>query len=415
MKKVQGRMGKIVSNFKERATSNLEIIQKVLRTPGVKSEVRWRESFKKKFGFDYDDQAKLPSLNENMDWQALRESLPTKLREADVTSGFVQLLRAGVQTNVNSMYQTVEKSWDKWVSAVSSKKAEELYAPLHGVTFPSEVPEGGRYPEVRSAGIDFKLRNRKYGSMYSVSLELEEDDLTNQVSNNSKLLGEYMGLVIEVLVYSKLANANGIIYANFRSRPSETQPSYEANWPFAPASAPFIGGGFNRPATFGLMTTPNMQAAHKALRRQKNMLGLKLEVSPDTLLIGTENEFDAWTILNSTINAAVPSTVAGSTGSLMSSNSLYQRYQVVASRFMFKGTGSTATVDGDSLAWYLLDSKKPFMVAQLREAATVVMEAPNSGVSFEIDQARFKARIRCNADFIEPRFIFQGNDGTVTS
>jgi hypothetical protein len=43
----------------------------------------------------------------------------------------------------------------------------------------------------------------------------------------------------------------------------------------------------------------------------------------------------------------------------------------------------------------------------------VEAEARNSGASFEYDVLRFKARMRGNADFIDSRFAWQGNNGSV--
>lgn len=80
------------------------------------------------------------------------------------------------------------------------------------------------------------------------------------------------------------------------------------------------------------------------------------------------------------------------------------------SRFVFDNSGS---VNNDSKAWYLLDSKVPAFIVQVREAAVVELENPASGMSFDRDVVRFKVRTRANADFIDPRFFWQGSDGSV--
>jgi hypothetical protein len=55
------------------------------------------------------------------------------------------------------------------------------------------------------------------------------------------------------------------------------------------------------------------------------------------------------------------------------------------------------------------------MIVQMRTATEVINEAVNSGESFERDLVRFKARSRFNSEIVEPRFIYRGNDGSVTS
>lgn len=50
-----------------------------------------------------------------------------------------------------------------------------------------------------------------------------------------------------------------------------------------------------------------------------------------------------------------------------------------------------------------------------RESASVMQEAPNAGESFNRDIIRFRLVMRGNGDFIDPRFAWQGNDGSVTS
>jgi hypothetical protein len=52
---------------------------------------------------------------------------------------------------------------------------------------------------------------------------------------------------------------------------------------------------------------------------------------------------------------------------------------------------------------------------QLREGVAVEQEAVNAGTSFEEDTYRYKGSMRGNADFVDPRWFWQGNDGSVTS
>lgn len=379
-----------------------------------------RATFENKFGFDYADSKAFPVQEHNFSWNAVAKkcgfaNAKSALKEADSASVFPQVLRAGVQTMVNSAYQTVPTTFESWTHTVSSNKDTELYAPIQGITFPREVGKQELYPESRAAGLDIRLVNRKYGQMYAVEKELLEDDQTGQFQSQVKLLGEYAKLVVEAYVYAKLAGkfTGGVLaqYAGLIIPNTETQPANESNYPFAQSSAPFQGGGYNRPASFTVLTQAAIQAGFIGLMNQKNLLGLKMMVDPDTIAIGPAFRFDLAVLLNSSFYPSVPGS-AGSTGTSFAINPIESIAKAVITRFMFKNDG---TVDGSSKAWYLMDSKKPFFVVQLREAATVEQEAPNAGMSFDRDVVRFKMRERFNADYIDPRFIWQGNDGSVTS
>src|SRR5208337_3329392 len=169
----------------------------------------------------------------------------------------------------NAAYLDVKKtSWKEWVTVVPSNKDTELYAPLHSVGFPSEVPEnGGLYPEVSTAGLNIKLQNRKFGSIFSISFEAMEDDQTGQLIQRASMMSEYLDLLTEVWVMGKLLSpSGGVTYLNTLNVPvSETKPNYESNYPWTVATAPFVGGGYNAPASYGIVKYANIAAGVQAL------------------------------------------------------------------------------------------------------------------------------------------------------
>lgn len=376
-----------------------------------KEIVRFQESFKRQFGFDYMDEKEFPVLDRRFSWAKALEKM--EMREAESAANNVQLLRAGIQAAVNASYQTVPTTWERWGHAIQSTRDTELYAPLHGITFPGEVGRQEKYPESSALGLDIKLRNRKYGSIFPVENELLADDQTGQFQKQAGLLGEYLKQVLEVLAYAKLSSSTSEMrYSNLVVPSSETKPTDEANYPYAQSSAPFVGGGYNRPATFELLTQSSIQKAFQALMVQKNKLGLRLLVAPDHIVCGPRYQFDVKTILNSSYypTGATP----GAVGGAFSINPLEGLADVTISRFIFqRDTG--ALDDGTATPWWLMDSKKPWFVVQIRQGALVEQEAPNAGESFERDLSRFKGNTRANADFIDPRFVWLGNDGSVTS
>lgn len=395
--------------------------QALSRSLWENKEIRsFRESFRRQHGKDFADSKAFPVSDPNWSWKALAKklghsSVESCLREADSATSFTQVLRAGIQQLVNNSYETVPTTFESWTSAIASKMDTELYAPLQGISFMREVGKQEIYSESYAAGLDIKLINRKYGQIYAVERELLEDDQTGQFAKQSGLLGEYAKLCWETIAYAKLAgtftggakaNYAGLIIPN-----TETKPANETNYPYAQASAPFVGGGYNRPATYTLMTQAAIQAGFIGLMNQRNLLGLLMNVDPRRLVCSPQNRFNAAILLNSSFYPSVPGS-AGTTGNTFAINPIESIASLTVSRFVFEPTG---VIDGLSQAWWLMDDSKPFFVMQIREAAGVIQEAPNSGNSFDRDIIRFRLTQRGNGDFIDPRFVWQGNDGSITS
>lgn len=363
-------------------------------------------SMKRMFNVDIRDAKAFPVMERSFSFKRMKQ----KLEEADSLGAFSQVTRAGVQAIANSAYQTVPTTFEQWTHAVPSSKLEELYAPLQGIGFPSQVGENEVYPEVGAAGLDISLRNRKYGTLWPVTKELIEDDQTGQFQQQSALLGEYAKQVLEVIAYAKLASTPvgtaKMTYSNLTVPPSETKPTNETNYPW---STSLVGGGRNRPDSFGALSQANIQNGFISLMNQLNLLGLKMSVMPDSLLVSPKFNFDLAVLLNS---AYYPSgaAAAGNTGGAFAINPIQGLANKIVSRFMFDNAGS---VNANSSAWYLVDSTKPWFVMQVRDAAAIEIENPESGQSFDRDVTRFKVRTRCNGDFIDPRFAWQGSDGSV--
>lgn len=383
---------------------NEKVINRVL-TEG-KEIKSFRESFKRMHGLDPLDTKALPATEEGFSFGKLKEKL--ELKEADSASAFLQFLRAGVQSITNSMYQATPTTYEDWVTVVQSTKDTELYAPNQGVAFPRQVGPNEFYPEVGVAALDIALKNYKFGDIYALEYELAEDDQTGSFQRQASLMGEYMKVLVEVWVMGKLASVSNAQYIDLKIPTSETKPSNESTYPWSTA---LVGGGANRPSSYTVLTQAGVQAGFIGLMNQKNLQGIKMMVNPNRLLIGPTQTFDASVLLNS---AYYPSGAAsaGAVGGAFAINPIKGIADLTVSRFMFKNDG---TVAGDSKAWYLMDDSKPWFILQLREAMSVIQEVPNSGASFNQDVVRFKARSRMNADFIDPRFAWQGNNGSVTS
>lgn len=392
---------KIILPNKVSKERNKKVMERALWTNKEVKEMR--ESFKTKMGYDMKDAEKFPVMKESFSWSKVR----AKLRETGSASTFPQVLRAGVQTMVNNSYEVVESTHEDWVHVVQSDKDTELYAPLHGISFLSEVGRQEKYQEAAALGLDIKLNNKKYGQIFPVEKELLNDDQTGQFQNQVALMAEYAKVGLEVLCYGKLASVANMAYSSLAIPVSETKPSTESNYPWTLSSAPFVGGGFNKatPAVFNLA---NFQSARTSMRKQLNLLGLKMVVRPKRLVVSPLYELDATTILNSNYYPA-GAAAAGSTGGAFAVNFLKGVADLTVADYLFDNTGA---ISGLSKAWYLMDDK-PAFVLQIRQPALVEMENPEAGESFDRDVVRHKLSFRANADFIDPRFYFQGSDGSV--
>lgn len=386
----------------DKRSRNLKVMEAALK--GSKEVKAFAEGMKRKFKLDIWNNEKFPVLKEGFSWTALEAKL--QLREADTSSAFTQFLKAGLQVITNNAYLNHPTTYEDWVTVVQSKKDTEPYAPNHGVAFPRQVGNSELFPEVGAAALDLQIKNLKFGAIYALERELLEDDQSGSFQQQSAMLGEYIKLLCEVLCYGKLASVAGMQYVDYAIPQSETQPSGEANYPWTQA---FIGGGKNRPAAYVALTQAGVQNAKIALMNQKNLQGIKMNVTGNRLIVGPNNEFDAAILLNSAFYPA-GAQAAGVTGGAFAINPIKGIAKLTVSPYVFKNDG---TVNGDSTAWFLVDDTKPFFVLQLREAMSVIQEGTDSGESFNRDIYRFKGRSRMNADWIDPRFAYQGNDGSV--
>ena len=362
-----------------------------------------RESLARRGIVDVMNPEQFPIGKPGFSWKKVE----AKLTEADSSTSFQQVLRAGVQLAINSAYESTPVTYDEWTHTVASSRDTELYAPIQGITFPAEVGRQEAFPESTAAGLSIQLRNKKYGQVFAIEKELLEDDQTGQFSKQAALIGQYLKLVLEVLVYGKLASpSGGCSYAGLSVPKSETQPAEESTYPW---STSLVGGGSNRPASFGALSQSNIQNGIIALMKQKNKLGLYMGVSPDRILISPKYRFDIAVLLNSSYYPS-GAAAAGNTGGAFAINPLQSVADVTVSRYMFDNSGVAV---GDSKAWYIVDSGKPWFVVQLRESPSVVQENPMAGESFNRDIMRFKGVMRANADGLDFRFAWQGSDGSV--
>lgn len=391
--------------FKNTVEQNKKALRHAMNnTPHMKG---LRESVRSQCGgLDILDSKKFPAHDSGFSLAAVRK----KLMEANVASGFPQLLRAGVQVAFNNLIENYDGTiYNEVAHVIPSTMDTELYAPLHGISFLGERGPLQKFPEAQIAGLDLRLTNRFFGEMLTIAENLWNDDQTGQLAQTVGDLAEWTELAKEVYCMGKINSVQGQNYAGLVIPPSETKPSYEANYPWTTSAAPFVGGGFNKPTGFGGLSQPNIQTAIEAQMVQKNLLGLIMNVKSQKLLVGPVRQFDAMILMNSTNNPSTVATLNGSAAGAFSVNPIKSILDVIVGRYLFDNVGNC---NGTSKAWYIYDGSKPWMVMQLRDPGSVVQENPQSGESFERQAIRHRLDLRFNTDFIDPRFIWQGSDGS---
>jgi len=361
---------------------------------------RINESVRRTFGLDLGDKKTFNFDSPRFSWTEARRSaykLSERLKEANAEAVFGAVLRAGVNTMANGWYTLVETNHEQVGATTTSTHAIEPYAPLNRGGIPRRVVRGQPFPETRLQGLDIQIMNEKFGAIIAFERELFDDDQTGQISQRSKDIGENMRILEDAWFFQRFLGAAGS-YGGDTIPASVTYPTV---W-----STSLAGGGKNKLASYSAFTSSNVQALDLLLMNQVDLLGNKMLVNPNTLLVGPNLKFAARTLLNSEWYPATSAIAAGGTGTTTGVGATYARnvleglYNLVVSRF-YPNTG------------YALGEAGKGIVFQRRDALEVVQENPQAGMAFTQDEFRFRSRARWEPDWIDPRFWAQGSDGSV--
>lgn len=361
-------------------------------------QLRLVESLKAQYGVDVADKATFDFAHPRFSWTKARESaygLAAKLKEANAEAVFGQLLRAGINNIANTWYELVETNHEQVGATMTSNKAIELYAPLHRGALPRRVMRGEKFPETKVQGLDIQIQNEKFGAIVGFERELFDDDQTGQIAQRAKDIGENMRILEDAWFFTRFIGAAGS-YAGDVIPASVTYPTV---W-----STALTGGGANKPTSYAAFSSGVVQALDLLLMNQLDLLGNKMLVQPNTLLVGTDLKFSARTLLNSEwypSTAAVKISGTGAdtgVGTAFAKNVLDGLYNLVVSRFLPRKA-------------FALGEAGKGIILQRRDALEVVQENPQSGSAFSQDEFRFRSRARWEPDWIDPRFWALGNDG----
>lgn len=330
-------------------------------------------------------------LDPSFSFHRLREGAVRvgNLLEANIEATYGWLLRSAVQEFSNQVYRDLPVIFPNFVTEVRSSRRSEIYGGLHRPTLPKQLDAGEKFQDSAFAGFEREILNYKYGQLISFERELFDDDQTGQVRSRASDLGEGFRIFQEIYVMNRL-------FGLVRTEEGVKVPAstYSGS---AGAGVVFDTTYGNRANPFVVLNSTNIQTAHTAARRIVDPTGRKFLHVPTQLIVSPEDEFSALTIMNSTI---VPITSTGTFSGQV--NPLYGRYTVYVSPFI------------PAKAWLIGDPKRGF-VFQRRDNLEIIQENPASGNSFIMEVYAFRARERWEADWVEPRFAYLGNDGSVTS
>lgn len=314
-------------------------------------------------------------------------------QEAQAELAFGQLLRAGVQTTFNDIYQAVEVTYPAVVREAGSNKRQEFYSPLERIGFPKKVAAQGSFPETNFKGLDLELVNSKYGMIVAFEKELADDDQTGQIVSRAGQMGENARIHEEAYVWARLGNDTGA------SLDGEALP-VSATYGTVYSSAGIHTGGYGKNATAaGRLSATQIQNGWILAKKMLDQSGRPMVVMPKILAVSPQDIFYAETLMNSELNPSKASTATGDDGKMfgnMTINPIKNLTAVVSTRFLH------------DYAALLIDAGKGF-VFQRRDPQEVVQENPQSGPAFSQEVFRYKTRSRWEADFIDPKFIINLN------
>jgi len=362
---------------------------------------RIRESIMSEYGIDIDEKNQktgkliLDFKARRISFRKLRESsvaLSREIKERNTAGTFGALMRVGVQTIANDRYKAVPVTFRNWVMMTNSDKFGEFYAPLHRAGMPKRKSDSEPFKSIDIKGLDVQIQNYVFGSIVGFARTLVDDDQSGQIARKAADMGENMGVYMDAYAYARLIN----VATDISGDPVPISPAYGSGvW-----STSLPGGGANRPSSYGRFGKQTVQTAFASLRKQKDLLGNKIVVMPDTILISPDDEMDADIMANSEYFPATPIGTAGKFEGIHGSNPFRGKFVPIVSPWM------------PDKAWVLMEAGKG-PIFQTRDPVEMVQENPQSGDAFAVEEFRYKTRARFECDWVDQRFAWLGNDGSV--
>lgn len=303
------------------------------------------------------------------------------------------LLLAGLKTQFFKTFTEGESEYQKVCTIIPSDKDTEHYAWL------GALPGVNQFLDERQLGdfseYEYAIKNLKWESTVSVDRTALEDDQYGQVATRVKSLAYEARQHLDQITFALIAN--GFASNCYDGTPFfGTHPLGKNSGTSGETLSNAMAGGGGASA----LSAGTVQAAMTAMRRFLNDQGRPMGVVPDTLLVSPENEFEAWSIVNSLYHVdPVPS---ASYSQVLASNPLRGLLRVVTSPYLPSTT-----------AWFLLDTKRPVRAVflQMRSEFEFAALEGLSEQGFMRDKYLYGVRGRYNVGFGDWRAAY-GSEGT---
>ena len=314
----------------------------------------------------------------NFSFRKLRESLRTKFKEAVAETNFGFLVRYGVNKQINEAYNLHTTIYEDLADIVTSKTIEEWYGLVYRPGLPQDVQPGEDFPEVKVAGREAKIQNKKVGGILNIEKELFDDDQVGRIKMLANQPGDGMKIKEEIDVLVKFM-------------------AYQSG---GDANAQYASGGYQ-------ITLANFEKVWASLRKAKDPKGDLVLVQPNAVVVDTDDEIAATKMLLNATTVAVPGS-SDVTGYFNTMNVLKGKFTIHASPYVTQAPNIRAGINGSYNPWAVMEKKKG-LVFQSRTPLQVVQESPNSGDAFIKDSIRFRFDRRYGTDVVDGLFIYYGN------
>lgn len=312
----------------------------------------------------------------------------SELMESNVETSFGYLLRSAVQEFANDAYKDLPVIYPNFITEIPSRRRSEIYGGLYRPNLPRQVDAGEKFQDTSFKGFEREITNFKFGHIETFERELFDDDQTGQVRARSANMGEGFKIFEEIYTLSRLLGLA-------RTEEGVDVPASTYNNGTDGAGVVYSATLGNRPTPYVRLSATALETAHITMRSMTDPLGRKFLVTPVVLLVSPIDEFTAYRIINSPIE---PNTTLDTKSMLV--NPLQNRYKLFSTAFI------------PEKAWMIGDPKRGF-VFQRRDPLEIVQENQQSGDSFRHEVYAFRARERFECDWVEPRFAYLGDDGSV--
>lgn len=265
------------------------------------------------------------------------------------------------------------------------------------------------------------VTNSDFGKAFSISRRAIDDDQVGQLSRIPAKIGENHRRQEEIYAAGFLTGAAFSTDGVSVPAPAYTDPDGLGNGVYVPvgtASSQRINA--LSPVVISQNAIQNMIAQSKEIR---DWDGKNVIVKLDKIVGGTQVTTLAAAILHGLYWPSQPVAQAGSTnglvtGTFMTPNPLDPKNKVLRVPIDYEEEPYFNFTSGSinyRYAWFAMQSKWIGLVKQDRQPLETLMESPNSGGSIRT-RSYYHRTYRRYAYYIgDARFLFRGNDGSVTS